>query len=201
MRITHGAVKFIIKEYYNIDIVREGRGSVQEYYRTCRCTFGVTAKEMQSIINHVHEEVKPVDPRLLKFFVGTFHQLRCYPNIVVACRALRTDPKTYRKHIWKYTDDLARLELVCTCYEVKYSSWLYLPTTNPTKLRIQRRLRNVRAGINELESAMMPDDINVLDDAPANDAVPDRVDVPALPSAFDSQSDGDTDSSDSETED
>ena len=164
MRINYSSLKAAAKEYFNVERTRNGHGSILEYHRKWKSTFGLTPSDMVTIINNVDREVEAVDPRLIKYWLGMFHELRCYPTMDRMADILQCDKRTARTYIWRYVDHLARLDMVCDMYEIRYPDAFNGTTTNPTKITMARRMAALRASINELQMNMADEFQNLTPD-------------------------------------
>ena len=149
MRISIAAIRHVAHQFGdNLDPAQSSRLT---YIRRFRSYFGINPCAAANLWNSIDCDVTILNAAEVEWFLAALYFLRVYPTVTQLANTMGRDEKTVRKHVWKYTDLIGSLEVVCTVSELNIDD---LPDSFPhaKKLRIQRKLTHLRASLNRIEN-------------------------------------------------
>ena len=152
MRISPLAVKCAAREIYShLDWTHMGESIT--YNRRFRAIFGADPRNMARVWNAIDGAIEEqADTSEIYWLMVTMHWMKTYPTIDNLATTIGKDPKTVRTYLWKYTDLMARLEVVCELSLINLNdSVAYQRKSNRAKARCKLRLRGIRLTLLDIE--------------------------------------------------
>ncbi len=163
MRITAAAVRQMATQFGSgLDDPIYNRYT---WHRRFKALFGASVVHVRDMFNLINDEIEEQNCANAIWMMTALHWMRAYPTIDALATQLGHDEKTVRKWIWRHVDLMARLELVCTSYEITYECIPSHPT-KPKQRRIRHHINHFRARVDELERILYDENAQTLDGLP-----------------------------------
>lgn len=119
VRINCCAVRASAAEDFGVDF-----DSRPKFHREFKGHFGVTSHRVASLWNLIDDTVEQLDHRHVVWLLASLSFLCTHPATEIIAVRLQRDEKTCRKCMWRFTECLARLELVCAVSEINLDKGL-----------------------------------------------------------------------------
>jgi hypothetical protein len=142
MKITFPAIRAAALQFGQLLDPREH--DTFTYRRYFRSLFGCNVTHVRYLWNTIDSEIMELRFDHIGWLLASLYFLRCYPTFDELSVKLGKNQVTVRKHVWRFVDYLATLDLVRRRSGGLYPWLTWTDPANIVQIAIRKRISNIR---------------------------------------------------------